>query len=96
MELQTHDLSYFLGKIFCVDNVSKNMLVYQPTLDTLELKKDKSTDYILIWISKGVYTSKLKPLNTAFLHSMKSFRHKTGNKFDKDLYATKTVNAYIV
>ena len=45
--------------------------VYEPTLDTLELKKDKGTDYILSSKSNGVYNSKLKPLYTAFLFSMK-------------------------
>ena len=45
--------------------------VYQPTLDTLELKKDKGTDYILSSKSNGVYNSKLKPLYTAFLYSIK-------------------------
>ena len=38
------------------------MFVYQPTLDTLKLKKDKCTDYVLSWKSKGVYNSKFKPL----------------------------------
>ena len=37
-------------------------LVYQPTLDTLELKKDKGTDYIHSWESKGVFNSKLERL----------------------------------
>ena len=41
------------------------MFVYQPTLDTFELKKDKVTDYNLSWKSKGVYNSKLKSLYTA-------------------------------
>ena len=45
--------------------------VYEPTLDTLELKKDKGTDYILSSKSNGVYNSKLKPLYTAFLFSIK-------------------------
>ena len=29
------------------------MFLYQPTLDVLELKKDKDTDYVLSWKSKG-------------------------------------------
>ena len=45
------------------------MFVYQPTVNILELKEEKCTDYIIDWKSKGVYTSKLKPLDTAFLHS---------------------------
>ena len=38
---QTHDLNYFLGKIFFGDDGSQNMFVYHPTLETLQLKKDK-------------------------------------------------------
>ena len=53
-----------------VDDGSQNMFVYQPTLDTLQLKKDKGTDYVLSWKSKWVYTSRLTPLHTAFLHSI--------------------------
>ena len=34
VKLQTYDLSYFLGNYGF-----QNMFVYQPTLDTLELKK---------------------------------------------------------
>ena len=44
---------------------------YQPTLDTLESKKDKCIDCVLNWKSNGVYNSKLKALYTAFLHSLK-------------------------
>ena len=40
--------------------------VYQPTLNILELKEEKDTDCFIDWKSKGVYTSKLKPLYTAF------------------------------
>ena len=36
------------------------MPVYQPTLNTLELKEDKGTDYVVGWKSEGVYTSTLK------------------------------------
>ena len=48
----------------------KNTFVYQPTLDTLELKKDKGTDYVLKWKSNRVYNSKLKSLYIAFSHSI--------------------------
>ena len=34
----------------------KKIFVCQPTFDTLELKQDKGTDYILSYKSKGVYT----------------------------------------
>ena len=79
------------------------MSVYQPTIDTLWLKKDKCTDYIFSWKSKGVYTSKLTPLCIAFLHSIKLSRYSMGIKFDKDplaveqnKYIYKIINAYIV
>ena len=48
----TIDYNFFLS-----NDGSQNIFVYQPTLDTLELKKDKGTDYV--FSSKGVYTSKL-------------------------------------
>ena len=57
------------------------MFVYQPTLDFLELKKYKVTDYVLSWKSEGLYNSKLKPLYTAFLHGKKLSRNKLGIKF---------------
>ena len=53
---------------FTSNDGSQNTFVYQPTLDTLELKKDQGTDYVLCWKSKGVYNAKLNPLYTAFLH----------------------------
>ena len=54
--------------------------------------------------SKVVYTSQLKPLYTAFLHSIKLFVCKMRTNFDRDplavkkksSYATKIVNSYIV
>ena len=53
--------------------------------------------------SKGVYISKLKPLNTVFLCSIKLCGYKVGTKYDKDPlvveqnnYETKIVNTYIV
>ena len=55
-------------------------LVYQPTLDTLELKKDKGTDYIHSWESKGVFNSKLERLHTGSLHSIKVSVYKNRNK----------------
>ena len=35
------------------DYGSQNMFDYQPTLDMLELKEDKWTDYVVGWKSKG-------------------------------------------
>ena len=61
------------------------------------------TDYILSWKSKGVLNSKLKPLYTAFLNSIKAFEYRIGITFDKDPlaveqnnYLTKILNAFIV
>ena len=51
---QTHDVSHFLGKNFFGDDGSQNMFVYRPTLDTLELKKDNGTNYVVSWKSKGL------------------------------------------
>ena len=58
-------------KFFGGNDDSQNMFVYQPTHDILEFKKNKGTNYVLSWKSKEVYTSKLKPLHTALLHSIK-------------------------
>ena len=80
--LITNDYNFFLSRIYFTSfNGSQNTFVYQPTLDTLELKKEKSTDYILSWKLNGVYNSKLKPLYTDFLHSIKISRDKMGIKF---------------
>ena len=48
--------------------VSKHICL---STNTLELKKDQDTDYVLSWKSKEVLNSQLKPLFTAFLNSMK-------------------------
>ena len=48
--LTTNDFNFFLGRIyFTSKDISRNTFVYQPTLDTLELKK--RTDYVLSWKS---------------------------------------------
>ena len=59
-------------------------------------------DYVLSSKSNGVYNSKLKPLYTAFLHSIKLSGYKMGIKFDKDPlaveqnnYLTIIVNVYV-
>ena len=89
VKLKTFDLSYFLDIFFLSDDGSQNMFVYQPTLNTLKLKEGKGTDHILSWRSKGVYTSKFKPLYTAFLHSIKLSGYRIRIKFDKDQYVEK-------
>ena len=88
---------------FTSNDGSQNTIFYQTTLDTLELKKGKGIDYVISWKSKGVYNSKLKPLYTAFLHSIKLYGCKMGIKFDKDplageqnYYLIKIENVYIV
>ena len=40
VRLQTFDLIYFLGKNVLGFDGFQNMFIYQPTLNTLELKKD--------------------------------------------------------
>ena len=53
--LITKDHNFFLARIYFTSNDgSQNTFVYQPTLDTLELKKDKDTDYVLSWKPKTV------------------------------------------
>ena len=48
--LITNDYNFVLGRMYFASNDgSQNTFVYQPTLDTLELKKDKSIDYISSW-----------------------------------------------
>ena len=76
--------------------------VYPATLDTLELNKDKGTDYVFSWKLNGVLISKLKPLHTTFLNSIK-LEYRIEIKFDKDPlaveqdnYLIKIVNVYIV
>ena len=54
--LITNDYNFVLGRMYFASNDgSQNTFVYQPTLDTLELKKDKGTDYVLTWKSNGAY-----------------------------------------
>ena len=46
--LISKDYNFFLGRIYFTSNDgSQNTFVYQPTLDTLELEKDKDTDYVI-------------------------------------------------
>ena len=52
-------------------------------IKTLELKKDKGTDYVFSWKSKGIFNSKIKPLYSIFLHSIKLSEYRIGIKFDK-------------
>ena len=102
--LITNDYHFFLCRMYFTSNGrSQNTFVYKRTLDRLELKKDKGTDYVPSWKSNEVYNSKLKPLYTAFLNAMKLAGCKIGIKFNKyplaveqSSYLTKIVNVYIV
>ena len=101
--LITKDYNFFLRRIYFTSNDgSQNTFAYQPTLDTLELIKDKTTNYILSWKSNGVFNSKLRPLYTTFLNNIKLSEYRIRIKFDnnpltveKSNYLTKTVNVYI-
>ena len=51
-------------------NLKTHLFIIQH-FDTLELKKDKGTHYVLSWKSMGAYNTKLKSLYNAFLYSIK-------------------------
>ena len=90
--METYDRSYFLGKIFFSDDGSQNIFVYHPTFSVLQIKKTKSTHYIICWKSKWIDIFVLFFLQyNAFLHNFSE------TKFDRDPnYVTKIVNAYII
>ena len=98
------DYKFFLDRTYFTSNDgSQNKFVYQPSLDASELKRDKGTDYVLSWKSKGVFNSKIKPYYTAFLHSIKFSEYRIGIKLDKDPlaveqnnYLRKILNVYTV
>ena len=56
--------------------------INQPTLNMLELKEDKSNEYVIGWKSKGVYNSKLIALHGDILPNIKYFRKKIGIQFN--------------
>ena len=64
--LKIIDLSYFRGEFFFGNNVFQDMFVYQPTLNTLQIKYEKTFENVVSWKSKGTYTTNLKPLHGAF------------------------------
>ena len=73
------DYKFFLDRTYFTSNDgSQNKFVYQPSLDASELNRDKGTDYVLSWKSKGVFNSKLKPYYTAFLRSIKFSEYRIG------------------
>ena len=54
----------------------------------------KNTDYVLSWKSKGVFISKLKPLYTTLLKSIKLSEYRIGIKLEKDLLAVEQNNHF--
>ena len=102
--LITNDFNFFLGRMcFTGNDGSQNTFVYQPTIDMLEFKKGKGTEYVLSWKSNGIFNSKLKPLYTALLYSINLSGYKMGKKIGKgplaveqNNYLTKIVNVYNV
>ena len=60
------------------------MFVYQPTLNILELKEDKSTEYVNGCKSKRIHTYKCKSWYTGFLQSIKFSGYKMRIKFNQD------------
>ena len=102
--LITKGYNFFLGRIYFTSNDGfQNTFAYQPTIDTLELKKDKGTDCVLSWKWKRLYNSKLKLLYTAFLPSIKLSEYRIGIKSDNDPlaveqnnYLTKIVHVYSI
>ena len=78
------------------------MFVYHPKFSTLVLKEGKSSEYVIIWKSKGSFESKIPVLNNAFLLKIKRFEYKIGIQFnkitlviDKNNYAAKIVNVFL-
>ena len=69
----------------------------------LELKEDKGTDYYIGWKSKGICASKLTPLYTALLHSIKLSGYRIRIQFNNSVlvveqndFATKDTDTFIV
>ena len=55
LESLMKDYNFFLGRIYFTSNDGfQNMFVYQPTLNVLELKIDKSTEYIILEIKRFI------------------------------------------
>ena len=69
----------------------------------MQLKKDKRTEYVLSWKSKGIFNSESNPLNSGFLHAIKLTECRIGIKFvktplavEQNKYLRKIVNVHIV
>ena len=79
------------------------MFAYEPTLNMLELKKDKDTKYVTAQKSKRAYNSKLRTSHIAFLHNIKLSGYRIEIQFSESVLVeeqinctTKILNAYIV
>ena len=74
--LSTKHNNFLLGRMYITSNDGfQNMFVYQPTINSIKYK-NRSTEYVISWKSKGVYNSKLIALNSDFLPNMKYFNKK--------------------
>ena len=82
MKLQTHDLSYFLGKSVFGDDGFRDMIAYQATLNTLDLKKTKVV--IMLLVGNNIYGT--KPSYNIFFHSKKLCGYTMGKKLIKTIY----------
>ena len=95
--------SYFLGRLYFTSNDgSQMMFVYQTTFTTNKYHNTR-TEYIISWRSKGLYTTKLAPINTDILHNIVYFNRKIALKLnstplilDRNSYIAKIVNVCIV
>ena len=47
--LKKIDLSCFRGNLFWTTMVFQNMFVYQPTLNTLQIKYEKTSENVISW-----------------------------------------------
>ena len=86
-------------KYYFGDDGFQNMFVYQPTLNTLELKEDKDVD-VVGCKSKVEYNSKVALSTIAFLHNIKLSEYM--NTIQQEHFSCRTkqlhkiVSAYIV
>ena len=78
------------------------MFVYQPTLDTLELRKRRKLFIFLVGNQRGYILLSLS-LYTSLLHSIKRFGYRMGLKLykeslvvERNSYTTKVLNGYII
>ena len=62
-ELETFDLSYFVGKSHFEEDGAQNYLVFQPI--NKYFKVIANTDYVSSWKSKGLSAENIKPPATS-------------------------------